>query len=105
MKTLDQEEWKKSLEQNDKGQIIDVRSEEEYKEAHIPGAKLIDVQDPKNFMDHIKNLDKDQHYYIYCNSGNRGNQACLVMEHAGFEHIINLKGGIEIWNGEIAVEN
>ncbi len=102
MKTLSQEAWQKAFKNDENGQIIDVRSAEEYQEAHIPGAKLIDVQDPQSFMDQINQLNKTDSYYVYCNSGNRGNQACLVMEYAGFENTRNLEGGIALWKGETA---
>lgn len=100
MKELDQTTWKTNLKEEENTTILDVRTEEEYNDGHIPGAKLIDVQDPQNFMDHIEKLPKDGKYYIYCNSGNRGNQACLVMEHNGFKQVSNLEGGYQAWEGE-----
>jgi len=100
MKSYSQDEWKTALQNDKNAEILDVRSADEYEESHIPGAKLINVQEPQKFMDQLKALEKSKHYYVYCNSGNRGNQACLVMDHNGFEHVYNLEGGIQEWDGE-----
>ena len=97
MKTLNLEKWKKSLAAEKNAEILDVRKKDEYEEGHIEGAKLIDVENPQHFMDKINKLDKDQPYYVYCNSGNRGNQACLVMDHYGFKSLYNLEGGYQAW--------
>lgn len=101
MKTYSPEEWKKAVNQDEEAQILDVRDAEAFRESHIPGAKNVDVQDPAKFMESINDLEKDKGYYVYCNSGNRSNQACLVMDHEGFGHVYNLKGGMQAWNGEV----
>ncbi len=97
MKTYSLEEWEKALKNDEKAVVIDVRSTDEFAEGHLEGATLIDVQDPQHFVDEIAKLDKSSNYYIYCNSGNRGNQACLVMDYNGFEHTFNLEGGYQAW--------
>lgn len=97
MKNYDLKEWKNSIEQDKDAKILDVRSADEFQEGHIPGASLIDVQSPQEFMDEIGELDKKSPYYVYCNSGNRGEQACMVMEFNGFEKTYNLIGGYEAW--------
>lgn len=97
MKNFDLEAWKKALTENETAQILDVRSADEYQEGHIPGATLIDVQSPQEFMEEINSLDKKTPYFVYCNSGNRGKQACMVMEFNGFQNTYNLDGGYEAW--------
>lgn len=100
MKSYSQDHWKNALKDDKNAEIIDVRSIDEYEEGHIPEAKVIDVQDPQHFINRLEELDKTKKYFVYCNSGNRGNQACLVMDYNGFEHVYNLEGGFKEWNGE-----
>jgi len=100
MKIFAPEKWKEAVEQDQQAKILDVRSADDFEEKHIPGAILADVQDPQAFMKKIESFDKNKNYYIYCNSGNRGEQACMVMEFNGFSNTYNLEGGLENWEGE-----
>lgn len=100
--TISLKEWKKALASNGSAQIIDVRTEEEYNEAHISGAQLIDVEDPPRFMDGLEKLDKNKSYYLYCRSGNRADLAFMVMEFNGFKNVYCLEGGFESWNAQHA---
>jgi rhodanese-related sulfurtransferase len=40
---------------------------------------------------------KDQEVIIYCRSGNRSGQACMMLETMGFTNVINLTGGMLAW--------
>lgn len=76
--------------------IIDVRSEEEYYESHIPGAILIPEQTlyeeiPKMFP------DKDKTIYLYSNTGHRGAVSTRLLRSIGYERSFNIRGGIEEW--------
>src|SRR5680860_1871569 len=52
------------------GQIVlDVRTPEEFREAHIADATLVDFYD-SDFRDQIAALDRDVSYVLYCRSGN-----------------------------------
>lgn len=55
-------------------------------------------------MDQIKQLDKNKDYFVYCGSGNRSNQACLVLEHQGFKNIYDLEGGFKAWEGQVETD-
>ena len=79
--------------------ILDVRTEEEYKEGHIPNAICI----PNETIDEkiVKQLpNKDQLVLIYCRSGNRSKQATKKLENLGYTNLIEF-GGIIDWKGEI----
>ena len=56
---LGQEELLEKLDDDDKAFIVDVRTKEEYEESHIPNSTLMDIKDPKRFIEEIENLDKD----------------------------------------------
>ncbi len=100
MKLYSQQNWQKSSASDDNAVILDVRTPEEYNEAHIPGAQLMNVQDPQSFMKSLEKLDKSKNFYVYCRSGKRSNKACLVLDHNGFENVYDLEGGIEAWTGK-----
>jgi rhodanese-related sulfurtransferase len=73
--------------------IIDVRTDSEYRSGHIDNAILISLQN-RDFMDKIRDLDKDKTYYVYCRSGMRSRSAVVKMKKEGFLKVFNIKGGI-----------
>ena len=54
-----------SLIEKKRVQVIDVRSEGEYKEGHISGAGLIDVLQEASFLQQIQSLDQNKSYVVY----------------------------------------
>lgn len=81
--------------------LVDVRTEEEYKEGHLEGAKLINVMAPE-FASRLNALDKEANYFVYCRSGQRSAAACHAMKQLGFKgRLVNLAGGILAWRGPI----
>ena len=77
-------------------QLLDVRTNEEYKEGHIAGAMQIDFYSAL-FMDlATMKLSKDKPVAIYCRSGRRSASAAEKLAKEGFE-VINLDGGILAW--------
>ena len=101
MKDLSQAEWKAQLDANKDAIILDVRRPDEWEEGIIPNAIKIDMMNPQPFLKKVGELNKEVPYFIYCRSGGRSGQACLIMEEMGFEETYNLIGGILEWNGEI----
>ena len=79
--------------------LLDVRTPAEFKEGHIPGSILINVQDSEAFNAGMATLDKKKTYLLYCRSGKRSNQAKLQMKAAGFNKLFDLEGGFSQWQG------
>lgn len=78
--------------------ILDVRTAEEYREKHIPGA--INIPNEIIGTDDIPELpDKDQLILVYCRSGNRSKQASDKLVKLGYTNIVEF-GGINDWTGE-----
>ena len=78
--------------------ILDVRTLEEFKEKHIPGA--ICVPNETIGDAEIPSLpDKDQMILVYCRSGNRSKQAAQKLANMGYSNIYEF-GGINDWTGE-----
>ncbi|GAA4318235.1 rhodanese-like domain-containing protein [Pontixanthobacter gangjinensis] len=100
MKELTQKEWQEKLEKDDKAVILDVRTEEEVEEGYIPNSKNIDIYKGQGFVNEVEKLDKSKHYYIYCRSGKRSSQACILLDQMGFSETYNLLGGFSEWEGD-----
>lgn len=79
--------------------ILDVRSQEEYDEKHIPGAILV-PNETIGTKDIPELPDKDQMILVYCRSGNRSKQAAEKLTALGYTNIIEF-GGINDWPGEV----
>ena len=78
--------------------VLDVRTPEEYAEAHIPGA--INVPNEEIGEEPIAELpDKDQIILVYCRSGNRSKEAAQKLADQGYTNVVEF-GGINDWHGE-----
>ena len=78
--------------------LLDVRTQEEYTQGHIPGA--ICVPNATIGDREIPELpDKDQLILVYCRSGNRSKQASEKLVKLGYTNIVEF-GGINSWTGE-----
>ena len=97
---LSSEELIERLKKDKNSYLLDVRTNEEYEDSHIPDSKLLNIRDPQLFMDGIQKLDKNKTYYVYCHSGVRSVQACQIMKTYGYENLFNLLGGKSEWTGE-----
>ncbi len=90
------EEAKEMMESsNEEYIILDVRSEAEYEEKHIPNAVLIPDNEIKQRAE-AELLDKDQLIFVYCRSGNRSKNAAKILSQMGYSQIVEF-GGINDW--------
>ena len=67
--------------------IIDVRTPEEFQNAHIINSKNIEWQ---NISDIVSIISKDEKIYLYCRSGNRSRKATKILIDLGFNNVTNL---------------
>ena len=73
--------------------LVDVRTEDEWSEAHAVGAVHIPIDTfSKNFANQ---LDKQKEIYVYCGSGKRASAAKLELDTAGYT-VRNI-GGLSDW--------
>jgi len=83
--------------------LVDVRTELEYNEKHIPGA--MNIPNESILSDNIKELpDKDQLILVYCRSGNRSKQAAQKLGEFGYTNVYEM-GGILDWYGDTVSTN
>ncbi|HLR18962.1 MAG TPA: DsrE/DsrF/DrsH-like family protein [Staphylococcus sp.] len=73
------------------GQLIDVRTNEEYELGHIKGSILHPVDQIETFS-HVK----DKTYYIHCKGGNRSAKASEYLYKQGYD-VVNLDGGYQAY--------
>ena len=81
------------------GELLDVRTPEEYAEGHLEGANLLNFYD-SDFSVKLKALPKDKTYFVYCRSGGRSGKTLGMMKDAGFQVVYDLGGGITAWKAE-----
>ena len=94
VKVLEKDNFQVLMQQ--KSQVIDVRTPEEYALGYIEGAILIDYK-ASDFQASISALNRNVTYLIYCRSGNRSGKASIIMDSLGFKKIYDLKGGYMNW--------
>ena len=75
--------------------ILDVRTQEEYDEAHIPGAIVIPNTEIEARAE-SELPDKDQMILVYCRSGRRSKLAADILVELGYTNIYEF-GGIIDW--------
>lgn len=78
--------------------VVDVRTPAEFAQGHLPGAVNLDLQSA-DFQQQLGELDPDERYAVYCQSGNRSAQALATMVELGFTDVAHLEGGIGAWQG------
>jgi rhodanese-related sulfurtransferase len=97
---IDTAEFRELMKDKKAVQIVDVRSDMEYRQGHIPGSKLINMMSG-NFNEQLMKLPKDKTLLLYCRSGNRSGMAAQKLGDAGYENVYNLRGGLMYWDGPL----
>jgi len=91
------EEAKKMLDENSKIILLDVRSEAEYKEKHIPQATLLPLPEIGSKAATVL-PDKDALILVYCRSGMRSRSASNQLVSMGYTRVYDIAGGINAWH-------
>jgi rhodanese-related sulfurtransferase len=96
MQTITVDELKQRLDAGEQLHIVDVREPYEHEEFNIGGVlhplgqiQIMQVDELEPF--------KDEEVIVYCRSGNRSGQACMILETLGFTNTKNLTGGMMAW--------
>jgi rhodanese-related sulfurtransferase len=76
--------------------LLDVRQPEEHAEKNIPNSIHIPLGELADRIDELEDF-RGTEIIVYCRSGNRSGQACLLLAASGFENPINLRGGMLAW--------
>jgi adenylyltransferase/sulfurtransferase len=86
------------LQRGDALEVIDVREPYEWQLGHIPGARLVPLDD---IPAEIARLDKRRETILYCKVGARSMYAARQLADAGVREVRNLSGGILRWIDEV----
>lgn len=76
--------------------VLDVRTADEFKAGHLPGAVNLDVLDD-SFETKVGALDKSKTYLVHCAAGRRSANAADEMKKLGFKSVIDLAPGFNGW--------
>jgi rhodanese-related sulfurtransferase len=77
--------------------LIDVRTFQEYKTGHIPGARSVPLHEISR---NAGNLPQDKEIVVYCQNApcSMSMKAALELKKLGFQNITKLEGGYDEWN-------
>lgn len=82
--------------------VIDVREQDEWEGCHIQGA----IHVPRGWLEFKADpgspfadprLDPATRFVVHCAAGKRSALATARLREMGYEHVVNLEGGIEAW--------
>lgn len=74
--------------------LLDVRTPQEFKSGHIPGAKNIPLD---RLSQQLKQVPTDKQVIVVCQTGMRSRSACNMLFKAGYQNVTNFKGGTSVW--------
>ncbi len=76
--------------------LLDVRTAQEYRDGHIPSARLVPITEFSKRLNELP-ADKTQPILVYCTVGVRSSKAAKILARNGYKDIYNLSGGIRAW--------
>ena len=88
-------ELKRRIDSGDTPLILDVREPWEISTASLPGTLNIPMGD---IPSRLTELDPDRETIVVCHHGVRSAQVAMYLARMGFEHVLNLSGGIDAWS-------
>ncbi|BDS11050.1 MBL fold metallo-hydrolase [Aureispira anguillae] len=90
IESISAEALETQLKNGTKGIVLDVRKPSEYEAEHVTGAQLF----PLDYInDNVEQLNDQTLYYVHCRSGYRSMVASSILKSAGYQNIIEIKGG------------
>ena len=102
MTTISVEQLSERMNAGEQLHILDVREPHENAEFNIGGILVPLGKIQSMQLDEIEDW-KNEEMIVYCRSGNRSGQACLILEAAGFSNVINLTGGMLQWREKFSL--
>lgn len=79
---------------NKGAQVLDLRSDAEFKAGHLPGARQ--VKDD-NLMKVAEGVEASKPILVVCTSGMRAAKAVATLKSGGRAEVYSLEGGIDAW--------
>lgn len=79
--------------------VLDVRTQTEFEDRHVPGSVLIPLQDLELRIGEIPNSGMP--IAVICEHGLRGGSACHLLAEHGLGPLFNVSGGLDRWPGPV----
>lgn len=79
-------------------QLVDVRSDDEWRAGHIAGAMCAPVTQFSSRLAALR-LDRARPIIAMCRSGGRSKVAVRLLQRHGFTDVFELQGGMRAWQG------
>jgi rhodanese-related sulfurtransferase len=103
MNTITAEALKSRMDAGENLHLLDVREPSERAEFNI-GGTLVPLGRIRSMdLDELEDW-RDEEVIVYCRSGNRSGQACMVLEQVGFSNVYNLVGGMLDWQAKFGTK-
>jgi rhodanese-related sulfurtransferase len=77
--------------------FLDVRTQEEWDEFHIPNTTLIPLNELESRLSELPN---DEEIVVVCRSGNRSQSGRDILLSNGFEQATSMAGGVTEWRSK-----
>ena len=74
--------------------ILDVRTSEEWNQAHIPGSILIPLD---QLSGRLSEVPQDRDVVVVCRTGSRSLEGLEILLGAGFTRVASMTGGMVAW--------
>jgi len=76
--------------------VLDVRSEEEFRSGHIPGARNVPIDQLEGQLATL-GIAKSDEVVVHCERGARAAKAEALLDAAGYQHVVDLQGHMKGW--------
>lgn len=100
IKQFSAQELRDLISQGKELKLIDVSTAGEFREGHIAGSLLGDIQmlrsQPEKYLNQI-NISKSDSILLICETGSKSYQVAKVLMGAGFQNVYNLEAGKIGW--------
>ena len=95
-------EWLQQVSSLGTPMMLDVRETWECEIASIsPAGFELKLMPMQTIPEQLMMLDKTRPIACLCHHGSRSMQVAKFLEHHGFEHIVNIAGGIHAWSEQV----
>lgn len=81
------------------GLVVDLRSNDEFRDGHIPGSMNLPMDKLLDHVEKIKN-HQDKPVILVCNAGTNATAAGRQLQEKGFAQVYRLAGGMQGWRGD-----
>ena len=80
--------------------VVDVRSQKEFLQSHVPGARHIPFEHLEaRFQAEVPKETKK--ILVYCSQGERSRLACDFLSREGYTTLVNMRDGFQQWTGPV----